>query len=131
MKLAEAKNRIQEIEAKLLSLRSRLRVSPISAVVDVLDEINRNTTERQKLQMSLSDAESATVVAGNSLRDLAFTIEALDNRLATLTELKQRTDLAEEVVLNVFEQMDEFSKIRHKLKNSMEQTYWKIDLEVK
>lgn len=130
MKLAEAKNSILEIEIRLIALRDRINQVPLQSVGEILEEINNITAERQQLQILLSTIEADTFVAGNSLRDLYFVIESLDNRLITLKELQNRKDLTEEIASNIFKQIDEFSKIRHKLKNSMDQAYWQVDLDL-
>ncbi len=130
MKLAEAKSSIEEIDERLIVLRGRLKQSPLSGMSDLLDEINTINEERLKMKMLLATVEADTFVAGNSLRDLVFVVESLDSKLATLKELQKRNDLTEEISDNIFKQIDEFSKIRHKLKNSMDQTYWQVDLEV-
>ncbi len=130
MKLAEARNKIHEMTQRLDALRDRLQIVSLSNAAELLEEINSLSTERLKLQMQLATVEADTFIAGNSLRDLVYVLDSLDVRLETLSVLQGRKDLNNEVATSLFKQMDEFSKIKSNLKNSIDQAYWQVDLEV-
>lgn len=130
MKLAEAKSKITEIEERVIVLRDRLKKGPLNTISGALEELNQLSGERQRLQIALSQVESETFVVGSSLRDLAYIVEAVESRIASLLDLKQRDDLPSEVSSNIFDQIDSFTKMRNQLKNSIEKTYWQADLEI-
>ena len=90
MKLAEARNRILEIDHKISTLRERLRKGTLNAVKAVLDELNQISEERQRLQVNVSQIEAKTVIAGSTLRDLNFVIEENLKLLALFLFLRLR-----------------------------------------
>ena len=130
MKLAEAKSRIKEIDERITTVRERLKTISLNAVSSLMDELNSLSVERQQLQIGLSQSESETFVAGSSLQSLVFVLDAVEIKIASLMDLKQRDDLSAEVYSNIFDQIDTFSRIRNQLKTSMEKTYWQVDLEI-
>lgn len=130
MKLAEAKSRITELSEMIVFLRERLQKGPLNSISSALDELNKVAAEKQQLQLALSKAESEIPIAGTYLRDMACLIEAVDDKIRSLNDLKQRDDLPPDIATNVFNQLEAFSKMRNGLKNSVEKAYWQVDLEL-
>lgn len=130
MKLAEAHNRVKDINERLTLLETRLSDCSLDSISSFIDEVNVLLEERQRLQNAISKTRSETLIAGSSLNFIYTTLDYVEDKLNLLTSLQNRKDLPTEVGDQVFGQLDVYSKLKSLLKNSVEKANWAIDVDI-
>jgi hypothetical protein len=130
MKLAEAHNRVKDINERLTLLETRLSDCSLDSISSFIDEVNVLLEERQRLQNAISKTRSETLIAGSSLNFIYTTLDYVEDKLNLLTNLQNRKDLPTEVGDQVFGQLDVYSKLKSLLKNSIEKANWAIDVDI-
>jgi len=128
MRLLEAKNNIDQIDAGIKGLRLKLKNGSLNSVPSVFNSFNELLNEKEKLAKKIRKAELNTVLGGVSLLEVEVTINVLDLRIAVLSELVFRGDMSEEQLFVIYKNLHLFRETRDSLDTQYQRCLWETEL---
>ena len=128
MLLGEAKYKLEQLEKRLLELDLLIVACDAKEVSKHLEEFNQLINKLFQLKERISSTERSTLFQGRSLESGMIILSTLQKKCGILEKLKTRSDVENNQVVSILEQLNSFRETKRILESALSVCLWSTEL---